>query len=223
MKILIVEDDRTLADILKFSFSREGFEVIQSFTGTEALDAIHELNPEIILMDLNIPVPDGFKLCEIIRKTSDTPIVILTVRDSEEDIIHGLDLGADDYITKPFSPRQLMARVNAVLRRADHPSIETIRRSGNYVLDCKQHTLTINGSHPIQLTKLECGLLDCLFLNAGHSVHVNQIIDNVWGINNANPESVRQLVHRLRKKIEDASEETDFIKTASGHGYIIEV
>ncbi len=110
MKTLIVEDDKTLADILAFTFVRQGFEVIQAFTGSEALNLWDKENPDLLLLDVNIPPPDGFSVCEMIRKDWDTPIIFLTVRDNEDDILHGLDLGADDYISKPFSPRQLMAR-----------------------------------------------------------------------------------------------------------------
>lgn len=118
MKTLIVEDDKTIADILAFTFHRQGYDVIQANNGNQALLAWEHDPPDLMVLDINLPSLDGFSVCETIRKRYDTPIIILTVRNSEEDIIHGFDLGADDYITKPFSPKQLMARVEAILRRS---------------------------------------------------------------------------------------------------------
>ncbi len=117
MKTLIVEDDQTIADILAFTFQREGFDVFQANTGKQALLTWEKELPDLMVLDVNIPKPDGFTVCETIKKKSDTPIIILSVRNSEEDILHGYDVGVDDYIVKPFSPKQLMARVQAVMRR----------------------------------------------------------------------------------------------------------
>ena len=118
MKALIVDDDRVLADVLAFTLRREGFQVIQAYDGEAALERWAEEQPDLIVLDVNMPRLDGFAVCRRIREQADTPIILLTVRGEEDDIVHGLKLGADDYITKPFSPRQLVARAQAVLRRA---------------------------------------------------------------------------------------------------------
>lgn len=128
MKALIVDDDRTLADVIAFTFKREGFEVILAEDGESAYRRWQDDNPDLIILDVNLPKEDGFTVCKRIREQSDIPIILLTVRSDEEDILGGFHLGADDYITKPFSPRQLMARVKAVMRRAKK---KTRQRLGN--------------------------------------------------------------------------------------------
>ena len=219
MKTLIVEDDKTLADILAFTFVREGYEVIQAFTGSDALTLWDKEHPDLMLLDVNIPFPDGFSVCETIRKNWDTPIIFLTVRDSEDDIIHGLDIGADDYISKPFSPRQLMARVDAVLRRAcqqvdiDHYQVGAIH------LDLKQKKITILHQEPISLSESECRFVHCIMRYAGQVVTSQILINCIWGPGNGNKEMLRQMVHRLRKKIEPIEGKKPMIETVSGVGY----
>jgi DNA-binding response OmpR family regulator len=118
MKTLIVDDDKTLADILSFTFKREGYDVILAEDGGNALQLWEREKPDFIILDVNIPIPNGFSVCHTIRKKEETPIIFLTVRNDDEDIIHGFDLGADDYIIKPFNPKNLLARVEAILRRS---------------------------------------------------------------------------------------------------------
>jgi DNA-binding response OmpR family regulator len=223
MKTLIVEDDKTLADILAFVFNREGFEVIHANNGQSALELWEQHNPDLIILDINIPFPDGFSVCETIRKQFDTPIIILTVRNDEEDIVHGLDVGADDYITKPFSPRQLMARVYAVLRRSNQELPASCRQVGNIQLDLDRQVLMVAGQTPIPLTTLECRLIDCLMRNAGQVVNAEMIIDYVWGTQDGNKEMVRQLVHRLRKKVENDPTEKTIIENIPGLGYSLRI
>lgn len=201
MKTLIVEDDKTLADILAFTFVREGFEVIQAFTGSDALTLWNKEQPDLMLLDVNIPFPDGFSVCETIRKDWDTPIIFLTVRDSEEDIIHGLDIGADDYISKPFSPRQLMARVDAVLRRSCNQIIVDHLQVGVVYLDLEQKVITIPHQEPISLSDSECRFIHCIMRYAGQVVTSQILINCIWGSGNGNKEMLRQMVHRLRKSL----------------------
>ncbi len=151
MKVLIADDDRTLADVIAFTFKREGFDVILAEDGESAYQRWLHDKPELLILDVNMPKQDGFSLCRRIREVSDVPIILLTVRSDEEDIVNGLSIGADDYITKPFSPRQLMARVKAVLRRAKQIAPVTSRQAGNIELNLNRHELTINGHRPIKL------------------------------------------------------------------------
>jgi DNA-binding response OmpR family regulator len=219
MKTLIVEDDKTLADILAFTFVRQGFEVIQAFTGSEALTLWEKENPDLMLLDVNIPPPDGFSVCETIRKDWDTPIIFLTVRDNEDDILHGLDVGADDYISKPFSPRQLMARVDAVLRRSCEKFEDTFYQVGPVYLDLGQKTLTISNQEPISLSESECRFIHCIMRYTGQVVTTQILINCIWGAGNGNKEMLRQLVHRLRKKMSFQEESKPIIETISGIGY----
>jgi len=201
MKALVVDDDRVLADVLAFTLRREGFEVIQAYDGEAALERWAEEQPDLIVLDVNMPRLDGFAVCRRIRAQADTPIILLTVRGEEDDIVHGLKLGADDYITKPFSPRQLVARAYAVLRRARKTAVPAIRQAGDLTLDPSRRELRIRGGEPVPLTPLESRLLDYLMLNAGHVLTAEAIITHVWGAEGGDRDMLRQLVHRLRGKI----------------------
>jgi DNA-binding response OmpR family regulator len=218
-KALVVDDDRVLADLVAFALRREGYQVIQAYDGKTALHRWTEESPDIVVLDINIPQPDGFAICQRIRAQADTPIIMLTVRDEEDDIVRGLKLGADDYITKPFSPRQLVARVQAVLRRAGKPPSPGVRQTGELTLDAGRREVCIGTDHPIPLTPLECRLLECLMLNAGHVLTIDTIIDYVWGPEGADRDMLRQLVHRLRSKIEPDPSAPIYIETVPGLGY----
>ena len=219
MKTLIVEDDKTLADILAFTFVREGFEVVQAFSGSDALDLWDQERPDLMLLDVNIPFPDGFSVCKTIRKDWDTPIIFLTVRDSEDDIIHGLDIGADDYISKPFSPRQLMARVYAVLRRScDQLNVDHLLVGAVY-LDLEQKKITVPNQVPIPLSDIECRFVHCIMNYAGQVVTSKILINCIWGPGNGNKEMLRQMVYRLRKKLEPIADNKTMIETVPGVGY----
>ena len=230
MKALVVDDDRVLADVLAFTLRREGFEVVQAFDGEAALQRWADEQPDLVVLDVNLPGLDGFAVCRRIRAQSETPILLLTVRDEEDDIIHGLGLGADDYITKPFSPRQLVARAQAVLRRAGKRTHPAPRRVGELILESSRREMRIGESRVISLTPLECQLLDYLMLNGGHVLTYEAIINHVWGARGGDRDMLRQLVHRLRNKLARAHysaagtnmvEETPpaYIETVPGLGY----
>jgi DNA-binding response OmpR family regulator len=219
MKALIVDDDRVLADVVAFTFRREGFEVIQAYDGLTAIRRWSEEFPDIVILDVNMPTKDGFTVCRHIRERSDTPIILLTVRGEEDDIVKGLEIGADDYIVKPFSPRQLVARANAVLRRAGQTTISPILQVGELTFDSSQRRVTIGAGDPISLTPLEGRLLDYLMANAGHVLTTDAIIDHVWGPGGADRDMLRQLVRRLRSKIETDPADPNYIKTIPGLGY----
>jgi DNA-binding response OmpR family regulator len=225
MKVLIVDDDRVLADVLSFTMRRAGFEIVQAFDGQAAIQRWAEDRPDLIVLDVNLPKLDGFAVCQHIREHADTPILLLTVRDEEEDIIHGLELGADDYITKPFSPRQLVARAQAVLRRAGKTPAPAVRQVGGLTLDPTRRELQIDQGEAVSLTPLESRLLDYLILNAGHVLTTEAIIEHVWGPEGGDRDMLRQLVHRLRSKISQACQDRndltspEYIETVPGLGY----
>lgn len=219
MKALIVDDDRTLADVVAFTLRREGYEVILAYDGQTALDRWENEEPDIIVLDVNLPKLDGFSVCRHIREHDDTPILLLTVRGEEDDIVQGLNLGADDYITKPFSPRQLVARAEAVLRRSGTTQAVTYRQVGRLCYDPNRREVTLGPGEPISLTRLESRLLDCLMINAGQVMTSDTLIDHVWGPRGGNREMLRQLVRRLRRKIEPDSTQPTYIETVPGLGY----
>lgn len=225
MKVLIVDDDRTLADILAFAMRRAGFEPHLAYDAQGAMQVFNDLPVDIIILDVNLPgsteLKNGFDICREIRKVSDIPIILLTVRDDEEDIVQGLNIGADDYILKPFSPRQLVARVQAVLRRASSESIleEAPYRYEDIQFDPGRREFSRRDKAPQSLTRLESRLLSYLMLNQGQVLPADNIITQVWGLDAANTEMLRQLVHRLRVKIELDPENPSLIKTLAGIGY----
>jgi len=219
MKALIVDDDRILADVVAFTLRREGFEVLQAYDGNSAIQRWSVEQPDIILLDVNMPKMDGFAVCAHIREQSNTPIILLTVRGEEDDIIQGLEIGADDYIVKPFSPRQLVARTKAVLRRAGQMTIPPFIQVGELKFDTNRRNLTIGEANPISLTPLESRLMECLMVNAGQVLTSDLIIDFVWGASAGDRDMLRQLVRRLRGKIEPDSTDPSYIKTIPGLGY----
>ena len=219
MKALVVDDDRVLADVVAFTLRREGFEVIQAHDGQMALQRWREAQPDLVVLDVNLPKIDGFTVCRQIREQSDTPVLLLTVRDTEDDIVHGLGLGADDYITKPFSPRQLVARAQAVLRRTGKATTPAVRRVGPVTLDPSRREIRIGQAEPVLLTPLESQLLDYLMLNAGQVLTTEAIIEHVWGPAGGDRDMLRQLVRRLRSKIEPDPATPIYIETVSGLGY----
>jgi len=228
MKALVVDDDRVLADVVAFTLRREGFQVIQAADGEAALQRWTEEQPDLIVLDVNLPKLDGFAVCQRIREQADTPILLLTVRDEEDDIVHGLELGADDYITKPFSPRQLVARAQAVLRRAGKNPAVAIRQVGQLSLDPNRREIRLGQGKVVSLTPLESRILDYFMLNAGHVLTAEAIIDHVWGADGGDRDMLRQLVHRLRAKIAQACDVATgaldptplvYIETVPGLGY----
>lgn len=223
MKILVVDDDRVLAEIMVFTLQRAGFDVIQAFDGATARRRWRQDEPDLIILDVNLPDDNGFDICRDIREESDVPIILLTVRGEEDDIVRGLEIGADDYITKPYSPRQLVARTQAVLRRfaasSQSEPVPSRREVSGLKLDIGRREVRVNEGEPISLTPLESRLLDYLMVNAGHVLTTDALVDHVWGPDRASRNMLRQLVHRLRNKIEPDPSDPDYIETVSGIGY----
>ena len=225
MKALVVDDDRVLADLLLFTLRREGFEVIQANDGDTALQRWNDYQPDIVILDVNLPETDthlsGFSVCQKIRECGDTPIILLTVRADEEDILLGLKLGADDYVLKPFSTRQLVARVHTVLRRAGKTTLPAERQVGALRLDTSRHTVSTTDGRVIPLTPLEYRLLDYLMLNSGHILPFDDIILQLWGPSGGDRDMLRQIVRRLRAKIEPNPTHPKLIETFPALGYAL--
>ncbi len=219
MKALVVDDDRVLADVVAFTLRREGLKVVLAYDGAVALRRWAEEQPDIVLLDVNLPKIDGFTVLQKIRQKDLTPIILLTVRGEEDDIVRGLDIGADDYIVKPFSPRQLVARVNAILRRVGISPAVSKLQVGDLDLDTNQRVVRVGGGLLVSLTPLENRLLEYLMVNAGQVLTTDAIIDHVWGPSGADRDMLRQLVRRLRAKIEPDPADPAYIITIPGLGY----
>jgi DNA-binding response OmpR family regulator len=220
MKALVVDDDLALADVVSFTMRRSGFDVILAHDGQEALDRWKDESPDLIILDLNLPKIDGLSVCRRIRDQADTPIIILSVRGDEDDVVKGLELGADDYIVKPFSPRQLVARSEALLRRVKAQPVTPEPLTVNELtLDPSRKQVFCKGEPLAKLTGLETRLLEILMLNQGQVLTTETLIDAVWGSSGGDRAMLKQLVYRLRKKIEACPSEPDYLITVAGVGY----
>jgi len=219
MKILVADDDRDLLGLIAFALTQAGFLVEQAADGGEALKLFESAAPELVLLDINMPVMNGFQVCEKIRARSRVPVMMLTVRGEEEDLVRALELGADDYLTKPFSPRTLVARIKALLRRAGLENAAPVA-AGRVKLDLDEHTVQIGANDAVRLTKLELRLLQMLLANAGHTVGSDRLLLHVWGHRGAGDRQLlKQLVHRLRQKLEREPAAPEVLQTAPGAGY----
>jgi len=211
---VVIEDDDAIGAVVGTYLEQAGFDVIRESTGEKGLHAVDEREPRFVVLDLGLPDVDGFELCRRLRASGDVPILILTARDEEVDRIIGLELGADDYLTKPFSPRELVARVRAVLRRAE-PGECGVIEIGDLVVDLRTRTATFAAS-PLSLRTLEFELLAELARNAGHVVKRSLLLDRVWGISFAGgTRTVDVHVAQLRKKLG----RPELIQTVRGIGY----
>ncbi len=223
MKALIVDDDLALADVVSFTMRRAGFEVIVAYDGQTALDRWRESEPDLIILDINLPKLNGLAVCQRIRSEASTPIIILSVRGEEDDVVRGLELGADDYIVKPFSPRQLVARSEAVLRRSEiKPISNAPLTAGNLTLDLTRNEVFSGDDEPIKLTKLETRLMEVLIINFGQVLPFDMLIDSIWGPSAGDRVMLKQLVYRLRRKIEPDPSNPHHLTTISGIGYSLE-
>src|SRR5690606_3838068 len=202
MKVLIADDDRDLLTLVAFALTQAGYFVVQAADGPSAVRSFEQESPDLVILDINMPGASGFQVCEAIRARSAVPIMMLTVRGEEEDLVKALELGADDYLTKPFSPRTLLARARALLRRAGMENAAPLA-AGRVSLDAQEHTVRIGDAPPVRLTKLELRLMQTLLANAGRTVSSDRLLQQVWGHRNSGDRQLlKQLVHRLRQKIE---------------------
>lgn len=220
MKVLVIEDDLALADVLAFTLRRAGFETVMAHDGLEGLERWQAESPDLIILDLNLPKMDGMAVCRRIGTDGDTPIVILSVRSDDDDVVLGLKLGADDYVVKPFSPRQLVARIEAVLRRATRQTITPGPiEAGDFTLDPLSHKLWRDSELFASLTPLETRLLEALIQNSGQVVPTDSLIDYIWGPAGGDRVMLKQLVYRLRRKIDAEPSVPSHLETISGVGY----
>jgi DNA-binding response OmpR family regulator len=223
MKVLVADDDGDLRELIAFSLMQAGYLVIKAGDGPAALERFEEEGPDLVLLDINMPGLSGFQVCEMIRARSRVPVMMLTVRGEEEDLVRALGLGADDYLSKPFSPRTLLARVKALLRRAGIESTAPLA-AGRISLDLEEHTVRIGAHDPVRLTKLELRLLQMLLANAGHAVNSERLLVQVWGHRSGGDRQLlKQLVHRLRQKIEADPAAPAVLRTAAaGYKLVVE-
>ncbi|MBQ7718348.1 MAG: response regulator transcription factor [Clostridia bacterium] len=219
--ILIIEDEQPIVDILKFNLEKEGYKVTAALDGNEGLKLALQKEPDLILLDVMLPGLDGFGVCRKVREKSSVPIIMLTARDEEVDKVLGLELGADDYMTKPFSVRELLARVKANLRRisSDETSANDITRIGNLSIDGSRYEVIKNNT-VIDLTLREFELLKFLAQQQGKIFSREMLLEKVWGYDYyGDVRTVDVTVRRLREKIEDDPANPTYIITKRGVGY----
>ncbi len=225
MKVLVIDDDLELSSLIGFALRQAGYFVIEAGDGHRALDLFEAEQPDLVILDINLPGLNGFEVCRQIRQRAATPIMMLTVHSSEEDEVRGLDLGADDYLTKPFSPRTLLARVRALLRRQEAAGSggdqrERALKAGDLALDADNQAVTVRGGAPVRLTQLEYRLLQYLLVNANRTVTAERLATHVWGYQGiGDRQALKQLVHRLRQKLEPNPAQPAYLVTVAGIGY----
>jgi len=228
-EVLIVEDETALAEPLAFLLQREGFEVRMAADGQEALAEFSKAEPDIVLLDLMLPGMSGTEVCKNIRLKSAVPVIMVTARDTEIDKVVGLEIGADDYVTKPYSSRELIARIRAVLRRGRHDDsddvedlYEEVLRGGPVVLDVERHVVTVDGDD-VAMPLKEFDLLEYLLRNRGRVLTRGQLIDRVWGSDYVGDTKTLDVhIKRLRSKIERNPSSPEFLVTVRGLGYKFE-
>lgn len=221
-RILVVDDEKGLAKIIRLNLEQDGFEVVEAYNGSQAMEKLRTTLPDLVLLDVMMPDMDGFTVLKMIREIGNTPVIMLTAKGEESDIVKGLELGADDYVTKPFSPRELSSRIKAVLRRGDFSRDED---SGKIVVDDRltidfdRHEVWVEGEL-VQLRPTEYRLLYHLVQNAGWVLTHDQILNKVWGYEYENePHYVRLYINYLRKKLEVDPANPQYILTERGVGY----
>ena len=221
MKVLLVDDDVDLSDLMTYALRKEGYSVLTAIDGQQALDRWEAENPDIVLLDGNLPRLDGFEVCRRIRHKGKTPVIMLNARDEEKDILYGLQVGADDYVTKPFSAKQLTARMQAVLRRCQtnpyEPPVSEVQ-VGDMVLDLQSYEGRKHETR-VQLTPLECRILYMLAMNAGRVIPYSRLVEYAWGYYDENHSSLLKThVCHVRTKLNIPP---GMIKAVLGVGYCL--
>ena len=224
MKILVCDDDREIAKAIGIYLGNEGYEVVTAYDGVEALDAVRDEDIKLIIMDIMMPRMDGFRATMKIRETRNIPIIMLSAKSEDYDKINGLNIGADDYVTKPFNPMELIARVKSCLRRytelgSEQPESRTVFRTGGLVIDDAEKSVTVDG-RDVTLTPTEYGIVKLLVENAGRVFSMDQIYESVWNEPAFNPENtVAVHIRHIREKIEIDPKNPRYIKVVWGIGY----
>jgi two-component system response regulator VicR len=221
-KILIVDDEPPIIDVLSYNLKQANYQVVVARDGKQALEQARREEPDLVILDLMLPHLDGLEVCKILRRERDVPIIMLTARDAEVDRVVGLELGADDYVVKPFSVRELLARVKNVLRRAQPQPVENPSeaiRVGELTVDAARREARL-GPVALELTALEFELLDCLARHAGQVLSREQLLEQVWGYDyHGDLRVVDAVVKRLRRKLRQAAPKAEIIATVRGVGY----
>ena len=220
-RILVVDDDPRLADLVRRYLEIEGYLVLVAHDGRKALELIRGRTPDLVLLDLMLPGVDGWDICRIVRAESDIPIILVTARSTEEDTLLGLDLGADDYITKPFSPREVVARVRTVLRRAAHsvPDAPAVFSIGKLVVDTRRHVVELDGD-PVPATPRELAVLATLAAEPGRAFTRQALVAEAFGFgNDVMVRTIDAHVRSLRRKLGDDPTDPTYIETVYGVGY----
>jgi two-component system, OmpR family, response regulator VicR len=224
-KILVVDDEMPIAEILKYNLEEEGYHVIVAFNGEEALQKVATEKPDLVILDIMMPQKDGYTACREIRQKSSIPIIMVTAREDEVDKVLGLELGADDYVTKPFSAREVVARVKAALRRVDMHTMADPQgpflEFGRLTLSPEQAEVAKDGA-PVNLTYREFALLQFFLRHPGHVFSREKLLNQVWGYDYVGDErTVDVTIRRIREKIEDDPASPDYICTRRGLGYYL--
>jgi DNA-binding response OmpR family regulator len=221
--ILLVEDDELIVDSVRYGLEHTGYQVLTALDGATGLALAREKRPDVVLLDVMLPVMDGFQVCRTLRNESKVPIIMLTARGEEPDKVIGLELGADDYVVKPFGMRELVARIRAQLRRIEMESepapVEQTVRVGAVMLDLDQHLVTKAGQ-AVELRPREFDLLAVLMSQPGHAFERGELLDAVWGIDwIGDTRTLDVHIRRLRKALEDDPGDPRYIETVRGRGY----
>jgi two-component system response regulator RegX3 len=223
-RVLVVEDESSYSEALAYVLHKEGFDVAVAETGPDAITEFERSGADIVLLDLMLPGLSGTEVCRRIRQTSSVPIIMVSAKDTEVDKVVGLELGADDYVTKPYSPRELVARIRAVLRRGVPEDLndDGALEAGRIRMDIDRHLVTVDGE-PLQLPLKEFELLEYFLRNAGRVLTRGQLIDRVWGADYVGDTKTLDVhVKRLRAKIEEEPAEPKVLTTVRGLGYKLE-
>jgi two-component system response regulator RegX3 len=223
-RVLVVEDEESYSDALAYMLRKEGFEVAITATGPDALAEFDRAGADVVLLDLMLPGLPGNEVCRQIRQTSNVPIIMVSAKDDEVDKVVGLELGADDYVTKPYSPRELVARIRAVLRRGSEPDLAPMTlEAGPVRMDTERHVVTIDGED-VRLPLKEFELLEMFLRNPGRVLTRGQLIDRVWGSDYVGDTKTLDVhVKRLRAKIEPSPAEPKYLTTVRGLGYKLDL
>lgn len=222
MRVLVVDDDVELVGLLEFALHGAGYEVATAFDGGQAMARFREDRPDLVILDVNLPVRNGFEVLDLIRRHSQVPVMMLTVRSAEEDEVRGLNLGADDYLKKPFSPRTLLARVKSLLRRGSEQIEDAVVSLGSLTLNVERSEAMVTGGESLRLSTLEMRLLRLLLSQRGRPVDADRLIGFVWSDREAaDRESLKQVVHRLRRKLAAAGGSATWIEYVPNVGYAL--
>jgi DNA-binding response OmpR family regulator len=224
MQVLVVDDDPDLLDLLTYALRREGYTVLTARDGAQGLRRFEADQPDLVLLDVTMPKLNGFDVCRRIRQDSEVPIILLTSRDDEEDVLRGLHLGADDYVTKPFSPKQLAARMKAVLRRSradayDQPTREV--RCGDLILDLDSHQVT-KADQAVQLTPLEFRILFLLAMNEGRVIPYSRVVEYAFGYDGGDSNHLKTHITHIRQKLGLRPGGPGSIRAVTGVGYTLD-